>query len=563
MAITPTIEQFTAAHADRDRRHREVRDHLPRPTGERPMSTTTRRAGALLASYLCLLATACTGSEESTDPSDSDGAAGTAESPCAPQGDETQARALLRCGEQSVVFIETPFASGTGIVIDQQGEQYVVTNLHVVDPFGQATLALSDGESLGTVPLVGAEASTDIAVLGPIEGSDLDVAPVPLEAVAVEKGDEVFIVGYPGTANVDEVDLTITSGLVSRRRELPEWDQTYVQTDAVVEDGQSGGPMFAGDGGLVGITALAFDESFSLALATSDVSAAVGRILDDGGDDLTLVPISMGEGASGGETTGTIEMPTALELPTLFLPSSDEDRSWNLTVEGPGSRFGVTAIDALEGEVLAQSAAGVALGQELLAAEAAAAGLSIDELAGAMGFPGPLAPAAAAAEVTPGSFRIEVPAGVIVEVYLQIAPDASPATLTWTSDQPMWPLSPASTVEPLELDQPVDMVLSSYQFGAVYDLELEEGVTVQVVASSPWADVDVAIGAPGVVMTGARLLSGVEAPGLTLLSDSDVGLYGVDVDEPFTASEAGVYRVVVQNFDSVTSAARVEVRSED
>lgn len=530
------------------------------------MSTTTRRAGALLASYLCLLAAACTGSDESTDPAGSDVAAGTAESPCAPQGDETQARALLRCGEQSVVFIETPFASGTGIVIDQEGEQYVVTNLHVVDPFGQATLGLADGESLGTVPLVGAEASTDIAVLGPIDGSDLDLAPVPLEAAAVEKGDDVFIVGYPGTANVDEVDLTITSGLVSRRRELPEWDQTYVQTDAVVEDGQSGGPMFAGDGGLVGITALAFDESFSLALATSDVSAAVGRILDEGGDDLTLVPISLDDGATGGEaaggeTRGTIEMPTALELPTLFLPSADEDRSWNLTLEGPGSRFGVTVVDALEGEVLAQSAAGVALDEELLAAEAAAADLSIDELAGALGFPGPLSPAAAVAEVTPGSFRIEVPAGVSVEVYLQIAPDAAPATLTWTSDQPMWPLSPTATVEPLELDRPVDMVLSSYQFSAVFDLELQEGATVQVVASSPWADVDVAIGAPGVEMSGPRLLSGVETPGLTLLSDSDVGLYGVDVDEPFTAGEAGTYRVVVQNFDSVTAAARVEVRT--
>lgn len=531
------------------------------------MSTTTRRAGALLASYLCLLAAACTGSDESTDPSGSDATTGTAASPCAPQGDETQARALLRCGEQSVVFVETPFASGTGIVIDQQGEQYVVTNLHVVDPFAQATLALADGDSLGTVPIAGAEASTDIAVLGPIDGSDLDLAPVPLEAAAVEKGDDVFIVGYPGTANVDDLDLTITNGLVSRRRELPEWDQTYVQTDAVVEEGQSGGPMFAGDGGLVGITALAFDESFSLALTTSDVSAAVGRILDDGGDDLTLVPISAdgttGGEAADGETTGTIEMPTALEVPTLYLPSSDEDRSWNLTVAGPGSRFGVTVVDALEGEVLAQSAAAVALDEELLAAEAAAAGISIDALAGAMGFPGPPPPAAVAAEVAPGSFRIEVPAATSVEVYLQIAPDAAPATLTWTSDQPMWPLTPPATVERLELDRPVDMVLSSYQFGVVYDLELQEGATVQVVASSPWADVDVAIGAPGVAMTAPRLLSGVETPGLTLLSDSDVGLYGVDVDEPFTAGAAGTYRVVVQNFDSVTAAARVEVRTEN
>jgi hypothetical protein len=521
-----------------------------------------RRAAALIALCLCTIAAACTGSGDSSDEGSDAGSDTTASSaattPCAPQGDETPAKALLRCGDESVVYLETPYASGTGIVVEQQDERYVVTNLHVVDPFTEATVVRSDGEELATLPLVGAEAATDIALLGPIDGDDATLTPVPLDPVPVDKGDDVFIVGYPGTARADEVDLTITSGLVSRRRDLPEWDQTYVQTDAVVEDGQSGGPMFAGDGGLVGMTALAFDESFSLALDTADVSAAIGRILDDGGDQLTLVPSSADDDPSGGATTGTIELPVDLDLPTLYLPASEQARTWNLSTTGPEGRFGVTVLDALGGEALAQNAAGTALDDELTAAAAEAAGVSPE----VFGPVPPLSPEAQAAEVAPNTFRLEIPADTPVELQFLVAPDAVPASLSWTSDQPLWQLTPPTTVEPLGLDQPAELILSSYQLGAIFDVELAQGASVQVVASSPWADVDVVIGAPGVQLNAPLLFSGAEVPGLTLLSDSDVGLYGLDVDEPFTAEAAGTYRLVVQNFDGVTSAARLEVRTE-
>jgi hypothetical protein len=525
-------------------------------------STPARRIAALIALCLCTVAAACTGSGDSSDDESGAGsdttAAPASATPCAPEGDETPTKALLRCGDESVVYLETPYASGTGIVVKQDDERYVATNLHVVDPFTEATVVRSDGEELATLPLVGAEAATDIALLGPIDGDDTTLTPVPLEPVAVDKGDDVFIVGYPGTARADEVDLTITSGLVSRRRDLPEWDQTYVQTDAVVEDGQSGGPMFAADGSLVGMTALAFDESFSLALDTEDVGAAIGRILDDGGDQLTLVPTSADDDPAGGATTGSIELPVDLELPTLYLPASEQARTWNLSATGPEGRFGVTVLDALEGDALAQNAAGAALDDELTAAAAEAAGVAPEEF----GAVPPLSPEAAAAEVAPNTFRIEVPADTTVEVRFIVAPDAVPASLTWTSDQPLWALTPPVTIEPLELDEPAELILSSYQLGATFDVELAEGAEVQVVASSPWADIDVVIGAPGVQLSAPLLFSGAEVPGLTLLPDSDVGLYGLDVDEPFTAEAAGTYRVVVQNFDVVTTAARLEVRTE-
>ena len=461
------------------------------------------------------------------------------------------------------MYLETAYASGTGVVIDQGEDLYVLTNLHVIDPFDAADVTLSDGTSLATLPIVGAEAATDVAVLGPIDGTDADDAAleaVPLEPTEVDKGDDVFVVGYPGTAGADAVDLTITSGLVSRRRELPDWDQTYIQTDAVVEEGQSGGPMFSAGGALVGITSLALDESFSLALATSDVAASVDRILDDGGDDLLLVPASADDDPAGGATTGTLEFTDDLEAPVLFLPAAGDDREWNLTVAGPTGRFGVSVYDGLTGDLLAQSSAGGALSDELLAAEAARAGMSVEEYAGTAE---PVDPEVTARETSPGTFRIEVPADVIAEVELFMAPDALPASLQWTSDLQMWPLLLPVPPQPLALGDQIETIFSSYQLTASYEVELAEGQQLRILASSPQGYVDVAVADPGRTVTSADLNLAEDGDGLQFLAESGGGLYDTDVDEPFTATATGTYRVILEHLDGYTTAARLEVREDD
>lgn len=526
----------------------------------RPRCAAALAATCLLVATSMLVAVSCS-PEESSDGTASNGSTSSDTTPvCAPEGDESAAKALLRCADGSVLYVETPYASGTGIVIEQGGKQYVLTNLHVVDPFSSASIRRSDGDELaGALPVAGAEVAADIAVLGPIDADDL--TSVPLSEVTVDKGDDVFIVGYPGTLSApDDLDLTITSGLVSRRRDLPAWDQTYVQTDAVVEEGQSGGPMFTSTGALAGVTALGLDDSFSLALQTSDVAASVDRILDGDGDELPLVPTSADDDAQGGELSGTVEMPDDVESPTWFLPPSSEDRTWNLTVSGPEGRFGVMVVDALTGEPLAANAAGVALNAELLAAEAAAVGLSVEDYAGP---DEPLEPEVVAAETAPGTFRVEIAADIAAEVNVFVAPDAVPASVQWTSDLELWPLTRDVPVETLELDEPAESVMTSYQFAAPYDIELTEGDTVQVVASSPWADIDVLVAQPGHAITGTLLLSGEDTDWATFLFDSEVGLYGLDVDETYEAPVSGTYRLVIQNFDAVTIATRIEVQSAD
>lgn len=269
---------------------------------------------------------ACTSPDDASDNATSAGKGEAATTPCAPSGDTAPAKALLACGEHSIVYLETAYASGTGVVIDDDGgDLYVLTNLHVIDPFDAADVTLSDGTSLATLPIVGAEAATDVAVLGPIDGTDADDAalePLPLEPTEVDKGDDVFVVGYPGTAGADAVDLTITSGLVSVAGSCP--TGTRPTSRPTRWSRASGGPMFSAGGALVGITSLALDESFWLALATSDVAASVDRILDDGGDDLLLVPASADDDPAGGATTGTLEFTDDLEAPVLFLPAAGD-----------------------------------------------------------------------------------------------------------------------------------------------------------------------------------------------------------------------------------------------
>ncbi len=521
-----------------------------------------RRAAALLALCVLALAGACTSSDDASDSATSNDKGDAAATPCAPSGDATPATALLACGEHSIVFIQTDYASGTGVVVERDATQYVLTNLHVVDPFDSADVSLSDGSPLATLPVAGADAATDLAVLGPVEAADVDAAalePVPLAPTEVAKGEDVFVVGYPGTDDPSAVDLTITSGLVSRQREVPAWEQTYIQTDAVVEEGQSGGPMFSSQGALVGITGLALDESFSLALASGDVSASVDRILADGGDDLLLVPGSADDDPSGGTTSGQVEFVDDLEAPVLFLPPSAEAREWNLVTTGPSGRFSVAVYDGLTGDLLAQSAAGGALADELLAAEAARAGMSVDEYAGAAE---PVDPEVTARETAPGTFRIDVPADVAAEVELFVAPDAVPTTLTWTSDLELWPLLLPVPPAALELGEEVETIMSGYQVAASFDIELTEGQQVRLLASSPQGYVDVAVAAPGRTVTSTDLNLAEGGDGLEFFAESGGGLYGYDVDEPYTASATGTYRVILENLDPYTLAARVEVRED-
>ena len=142
-------------------------------------------------------------------------------------------------------------ASGSGAIISQDG--YIVTNNHVVDGADEINVSLSNQKSF-KAKLVAADPSTDLAIIK-IDAKDL---PFILYGNSddVQVGQWVLAVGYPLT-----LEATVTAGIVSakgrtldiNRRQSKVPIESFIQTDAAVNPGNSGGPLIDTDGKLVGI----------------------------------------------------------------------------------------------------------------------------------------------------------------------------------------------------------------------------------------------------------------------------------------------------------------------
>jgi serine protease Do len=142
-------------------------------------------------------------------------------------------------------------ASGSGVIISNDG--YIVTNNHVIDGADEIDISLSNKRSYKAT-LVGSDPSSDIAILK-IEGKDLPYL-VYGNSDEVKLGQWVLAVGYPLT-----LDVTVTAGIISakarsiginsRQSDMP--IESFLQTDAAVNPGNSGGALINIQGELIGI----------------------------------------------------------------------------------------------------------------------------------------------------------------------------------------------------------------------------------------------------------------------------------------------------------------------
>lgn len=139
-----------------------------------------------------------------------------------------------------------PMASGSGAVLDA-AQGIVVTNNHVVEGGRKYTVDLTDGRIFDAV-LIGADKATDIAVLQITAPglSQIEVA----SSDSLKTGDLAFAVGYPLG-----LDQTLTMGVISGlgRSGMGDRIEDYIQTDAAVNSGNSGGPLLDSRGRLIGI----------------------------------------------------------------------------------------------------------------------------------------------------------------------------------------------------------------------------------------------------------------------------------------------------------------------
>ena len=169
---------------------------------------------------------------------------------------------------------------GSGFIIDSSG--IVITNNHVIDGADEINVILQDNTSLRAT-LVGTDPRTDIAVLRVTHDAPLPAVPWGDSDTAMV-GDWVLAIGNPfGLGG------TVTAGIISARgrdiRQGPFDD--FIQTDAAINRGNSGGPLFNMRGEIIGINTAIYSPSggsigigFSI---PSNLARGVARQLADGG----------------------------------------------------------------------------------------------------------------------------------------------------------------------------------------------------------------------------------------------------------------------------------------
>lgn len=185
-------------------------------------------------------------------------------------------------------------SAGTGIIISDDG--YIVTNRHVI-PSGtrDVSVTLSDGTELDDVSIIGRTGSNDsldIAFLKVNDSKGTDLVPAALgDSASVEVGDKVVAIGNA----LGQFQNTVTDGIISGYgRSVQAGDQSgrdvetlqnLFQTNAAINQGNSGGPLLNINGEVIGInTAVAGNgaQGIGFAIPINDVKGLINGVLAEG-----------------------------------------------------------------------------------------------------------------------------------------------------------------------------------------------------------------------------------------------------------------------------------------
>jgi serine protease Do len=170
-------------------------------------------------------------------------------------------------------------ATGSGFIVDEQG--LIVTNNHVIDGADEITVRLFDDREF-KAELIGQDPDTDLAVIK-IDGNDLPVVKFG-DSDKVRVGDPVIAVGNPfGLGG------TVTAGIVSAKDRVigaGRYDD-FLQIDAPINRGNSGGPTFNLQGEVIGLNTAIHSPSggnvgIGFAIPANQVAAVVADLEDDG-----------------------------------------------------------------------------------------------------------------------------------------------------------------------------------------------------------------------------------------------------------------------------------------
>lgn len=187
---------------------------------------------------------------------------------------------------------------GSGVIISEDG--YIVTNNHVVDGAERLEIVLNDNRTFNAT-VIGTDPNTDLALIK-IDAENLHVIPMG-NSDDLKVGEWVLAVGNPHA-----LTSTVTAGIVSAKaRNISQLTQgrsmgieSYIQTDAAVNPGNSGGALVNLKGELVGINSAIYSKTgsysgYSLAIPTSIVKKVISDIKEFGTVQRAMLGISFSE----------------------------------------------------------------------------------------------------------------------------------------------------------------------------------------------------------------------------------------------------------------------------
>ena len=186
--------------------------------------------------------------------------------------------------------------SGSGVIIRPDG--YIVTNNHVVSGASKITVTTNDNQQFDAT-VVGTDPATDVAIIK-VDAQNLPTLPLG-DSDQLRLGEWVLAIGSPLGA---QLRSTITAGIVSAKgRSIPDGSgefkiESFIQTDAAVNPGNSGGALVNKKGELVGINTAIVSQTgsytgYSFAVPVNIVKRVAGDLIDFGSVKRAMLGITM------------------------------------------------------------------------------------------------------------------------------------------------------------------------------------------------------------------------------------------------------------------------------
>ena len=187
--------------------------------------------------------------------------------------------------------VQTPkkTATGSGVIISTDG--YIVTNNHVVDGADELTVTLNDNKE-SSARIIGTDKTTDLALI------KIDAKNLPAIRIAnsdnVKVGEWVLAIGNPLGLN-----NTVTAGIISAKARTlgANGVESFIQTDAAINAGNSGGALVNTNGELVGINAMLYSQTgsysgYGFAIPTTMMNKVVADLKQYGTVQRAMIGIS-------------------------------------------------------------------------------------------------------------------------------------------------------------------------------------------------------------------------------------------------------------------------------